>query len=329
MVVSTNSKIFFLLILMFFLVGCGTQSPTGQVVKQITCNKPYILVGDDCCLDKDDNSICDKDETTQEETEEPKTLTIEDLQTDMGDVIGQVIALTKDSELDYAQVYSNKVRSTHFLGKYGIIQYSKLITKKPQKVVQITDSKHYLKDKKDFQNFVIENKDLFIETALESKELFEDEFKGQLPKNIHLRKNPIYSDAEKAKYVSHSELSSVVYYDDVTFPETISQNLAEINYIRVNKYEITITHPWEGEIKEYTEELSNINYGQSIVILCNPILVIGLSFEDYGDGKYVIYERNFDRFYVDSDYFLTPIRNHYQQLINDSQALVKMCEQKY
>ena len=27
-----------------------------------TCNKPYILVGFGCCLDKDDNSICDKDE---------------------------------------------------------------------------------------------------------------------------------------------------------------------------------------------------------------------------------------------------------------------------
>ncbi len=28
----------------------------------ITCNTPYILVGTDCCLDSNDNKICDKDE---------------------------------------------------------------------------------------------------------------------------------------------------------------------------------------------------------------------------------------------------------------------------
>lgn len=26
---------------------------------QQTCNKPYILVGDECCLDENDNKICD------------------------------------------------------------------------------------------------------------------------------------------------------------------------------------------------------------------------------------------------------------------------------
>jgi hypothetical protein len=38
---------------MFFLISCQSK---------ITCNKPYILVGNDCCLDMNDNSICDKDE---------------------------------------------------------------------------------------------------------------------------------------------------------------------------------------------------------------------------------------------------------------------------
>src|SRR3989344_139648 len=28
------------------------------------CNKPYLLVGNTCCLDQNDNSICDNDETT-------------------------------------------------------------------------------------------------------------------------------------------------------------------------------------------------------------------------------------------------------------------------
>ena len=30
--------------------------------KAVVCDKPYIRVGIDCCLDKNDNSICDVDE---------------------------------------------------------------------------------------------------------------------------------------------------------------------------------------------------------------------------------------------------------------------------
>jgi len=35
---------------------------SGCVQNPPTCNKPYILVGTECCLDQNDNSICDKDE---------------------------------------------------------------------------------------------------------------------------------------------------------------------------------------------------------------------------------------------------------------------------
>ena len=39
---------------------------SGGGTKAVTCNKPYILVGTDCCLDQNNNSICDKDENIQE-----------------------------------------------------------------------------------------------------------------------------------------------------------------------------------------------------------------------------------------------------------------------
>lgn len=51
-----------------FLVGREPDA-TGRAVANpntLVCNKPYILVGSSCCLDKDDNSICDKDETVEE-----------------------------------------------------------------------------------------------------------------------------------------------------------------------------------------------------------------------------------------------------------------------
>jgi hypothetical protein len=40
--------------LFIFLFGCLGEQPT--------CNKPYILVGTACCLDANDNLICDTDE---------------------------------------------------------------------------------------------------------------------------------------------------------------------------------------------------------------------------------------------------------------------------
>lgn len=52
------------------LVGAGCDSGiTGGVVAplQPVCNKPYILVGTDCCLDQNDNSICDLDEPSKAE----------------------------------------------------------------------------------------------------------------------------------------------------------------------------------------------------------------------------------------------------------------------
>ena len=48
---------FFLLIIVF-LSGCIQQ----ETRKEIVCNKPYIRVGTECCLDQNDNNICDTDE---------------------------------------------------------------------------------------------------------------------------------------------------------------------------------------------------------------------------------------------------------------------------
>ena len=49
-----NKVIILVLVVIGLIISsCGSKP---------TCNKPYILVGNECCLDKDGNSICDKDE---------------------------------------------------------------------------------------------------------------------------------------------------------------------------------------------------------------------------------------------------------------------------
>ena len=46
--------LFLMLSLTLFLVACQPM--------EVTCNSPYIKVGTSCCLDENDNSICDNDE---------------------------------------------------------------------------------------------------------------------------------------------------------------------------------------------------------------------------------------------------------------------------
>lgn len=63
-----------LVLALLMLCSCVTQVPE-QLIPDITeptttvptfvCNKPYIQVGSDCCLDENDNSICDTDETAE------------------------------------------------------------------------------------------------------------------------------------------------------------------------------------------------------------------------------------------------------------------------
>lgn len=62
MIKRGNVLILFLFIL-FFISGC---------VKEIECKEPYIKKDIKCCLDEDNNLICDKDEKANESNEEIK-----------------------------------------------------------------------------------------------------------------------------------------------------------------------------------------------------------------------------------------------------------------
>ena len=69
-----------LLTAIVFVSGCvsstDTQSNSNnknlQNTSQVICNKPYILVGASCCLDMNNNSICDSDEKTGIDAERTK-----------------------------------------------------------------------------------------------------------------------------------------------------------------------------------------------------------------------------------------------------------------
>lgn len=62
------------IILALLLVGCEnvdlSKISSEDVDKVIVCNKPYMRFGSSCCLDQNENGVCDNDEKTGEETVE-------------------------------------------------------------------------------------------------------------------------------------------------------------------------------------------------------------------------------------------------------------------
>ena len=318
---------------------CDNDEVKEKTKEELTCNSPYIKVGNNCCLDKNNNGICDSDEKETTVATPPSVeklnFSISDLQSDINKVLDTPILLVKDFNTDKFQVYSDKIENVKFLGKYGSVTYFKSTTKKPVKVIQISDKNSYLKDYNDFYDFVRNNKNIFIESAIKSKEIFENEFKGEMPKLIYLQKYPTDSiNAEKAKYNGSADVSSTVFFDNITFPETVSQRIAQIFYVRVNKYSVNVSAGY-GTGGIATGDLSNIDLAYNMIIYCNPSLVISLNEECFGQGVYFCqgtgasHDVDFDRYDSDASFFLTNLKAYYSPYTNWAQALIDMCDQKY
>jgi len=54
-----------LAVILLIVVFVGNSKDNSQ--NSLTCNSPYIKVGNSCCLDSDDNGVCDGDEQIEEE----------------------------------------------------------------------------------------------------------------------------------------------------------------------------------------------------------------------------------------------------------------------
>lgn len=66
--VSSKLGVLCVFLVLVPLFGC-TQT-------QLTCNKPYIRAGAECCLDQNDNNVCDKDEPVTTTGIELRNITI-------------------------------------------------------------------------------------------------------------------------------------------------------------------------------------------------------------------------------------------------------------
>jgi hypothetical protein len=59
----------------------------------LVCDVPYIFVGNDCCLDKDENSICDKDEISDIENREVEETEADSKEVSNNPIVNEIIPL--------------------------------------------------------------------------------------------------------------------------------------------------------------------------------------------------------------------------------------------
>ncbi len=102
--------IFVMFVALIFIQGCESQLQTPKVV----CNKPYTLVGDSCCLDNNDNGICDgSEEKPQEPSKIPEEKPVGETQTEFKLVRGdKLIVAGKSFTLVDFSVFGGKLTTT-------------------------------------------------------------------------------------------------------------------------------------------------------------------------------------------------------------------------
>lgn len=303
-----------IIIFLVFLAACAPQPPP------LECEEPYLLNGSLCCLDENSNRACDSDEP--KEKAKPLPVTIEELEKELRKTISRDINLTKKENYNFGTVYTYKLSKSTFLGKYagekGNVDFTSFMQKEPVRVI-------LLKEPTDFQDFVKKNKDLLIQTALDSKAVFESKLSQELTPLIYFASDRTKSMtiAKRAKYHAHTMTSSQTFFNDITF----AYKTAEIVFVRLNTYELSVIHEQLknafGEFAPYTVEVSNINFAQTMVAQCSPQSIVAINFEDYGEDSF---ERRYDRGELSKGFFQTSIEERWESLRADAAKLLVMCE---
>ena len=333
-----------MLILVLIIIGCS---------QKVVCNKPYILVGSECCLDEDGNSICDKDESKGEQSTTPvnkdskaevndesteSKFSLNDLQADINKVISYRTVLTKDTEDSTAEFYLHSDLRSRLLGKFpsggepskATEPYNKVLTKRFVLVSRIKDKKDYLKDDNDFYNYIVKNKDYILAPIQEGRDTFQEEFNiGEIPSWMYDLEDPsLHTRQYKYRgysYIDFEITSEDLYFNHIKKMETVGNKVIETAYVSVDNYKV-IYQPigtYEEINDTVNRTLSGINYLHTVNVFCSPSLVITL----YPEKDYI--KKEYDAQGISESTFLNDIRFDRKSMLIDATALVSMCEQRY
>jgi len=323
---SFMNKIWFigiLLIGLIFISSCATQP------KQTVCNKPYILVGNDCCLDKDDNSICDKDEQQKIETPEVKetpktetkevkeqkpTYTIGEVQADInkvlrGDIFKYVILAKSDSSTSDFDFYTDNIKTATLLAKRGTINYRRVLEKFRITTFDIKNEDKYISNKDDLIKFVNSNIPLLSSYLnIRKAEVIQQAKDGDIHRLIEERQKT----GTKLTF-RNITLKETKIYDEVTNLDTLQDKVVEILDISLEDYELWYDKRQGLPIKF---DLNGISYLQAYNVQCSPNLLITLYASNY-EGR------------MDEANINNHVDNERKEMLREAQAIIDMCAKRY
>lgn len=305
--------------------ACDSDESKEEVVKETKpiCNKPYIQVGATCCLDKNDNKVCDNDEKEEiitKETQNEVTYDISDVQANINKVTGEyfdeVFFKRSDKSKRDFDFYTDDKKTTIFLVKSGTggKEFLSVLEKFSITLIDITDKEKYLEDKDKFFEFI----------------------KNQVPlltNYLDIRKNSIIYEVKEGdirdyfrttgkdtslNFVNYS-LSKNMIYDNVTQFDTVSDKIIETVKLSFENYDVWYNNS-NGKFKNF--EPIGLEYLQAYSIYCTPNLIITIYANGYKEPRG--YSGSFDEVS-----FKNLVGNERKKLLNEAQALINMCEERY
>jgi len=343
-----------MLVLVLLVSACEVQ----KVVK-VECNKPYIKVGTSCCLDKDDNAICDKDEVKEEPKVEVKEEPVEEdscgndicdskesckscqedcgkcfslygVQSSIKDSTTYDVVLSETNEDSKSQIYTYSELKTKLLGKYPVSgegsnpqePYYKVLSKTKVLVAKIKDKSNFIKDKTELLSYLESIKGDILISVGEAGSMFQEDLKRDLP-------DLMYKVEKSANTVIQSERYDLVDFeitDEKEFFDTISMSeagdkIAEILFITADTYDVT--YKMTETNHDEPRELSALNYIYAMAIHCSPSFVVVL----YAKEEHS--KTNYDKYGIEQSYFMDDIRADRKKLLEDSTSMAKTCEELY
>lgn len=110
-----------LLVLGVVLISGCTQKQEAPVMTNLGCNRPYIKVGNDCCLDEDGDSICDRDKPVTSSSSTLTATTTTSIVTTSTSTIKSTTTSTSIIVTTTTVVYPVSTRMSHI--ERGVFQY--------------------------------------------------------------------------------------------------------------------------------------------------------------------------------------------------------------
>jgi hypothetical protein len=281
----------------------------------VTCNEPYIFVGSECCLDKNQNKVCDNDEINKEINTTKRMM---DLQKTIGTIFNKNILLSKEEIYQGTQFYTHTDQeflpiSSCISRCAGAVHVKKI----PVDIVSLGHIEKVPITEYQLKDYVISNKDHFFNKTRSLRNDFEKEFNSS---EMGLQRYFEKKDIREYPFANFT-ISEKIIFDNITKLTALSDNsIVEIVYASINTYNVYYgSKKIAGFINRKEKQLDFLH---AIVIYCRPEVTITLYGEKY-DWRTLLNKE------IYPEDVIKKFENNREFLLPKAKAILELCQKKY